>query len=291
MTELRAVKAQARGAGVRPVRHRRRWTTFPSWRSCASGWTAATPARWRGWRARRIAARDVRAVLPQARERHRHRHPLQHRPARTRSTAAGRRAHLALRLGRRLPRRPEAAARRAGRVDAPGVAAAVRRADLRGHRPGAGARLRAVRRPGMDRQEHLPHQCRSWARGCSSAWSSPAWRSSRTRQGLEQCGTCTRCLEACPTGALVEPGVLDSTRCLSYLTIELRAPIPEPLRPALGAHVYGCDICQDVCPYNRPAPTSIDPHWQPRAGLDAPALAELCERPDAELRRWSRAAR
>src|SRR5687768_7877445 len=104
-------------------------------------------------------------------------------------------------------------------------------------------------------------------------------------QALEQCGSCTRCLEACPTGALVEPGVLDSNRCLSYLTIELRAPIPEPLRPALGAHVYGCDICQDVCPYNRPAPTSIDPHWQPRAGLDAPALEELSERPDAELRR------
>ena len=104
-------------------------------------------------------------------------------------------------------------------------------------------------------------------------------------QGLERCGTCTRCLEACPTGALVEPGVLDSTRCLSYLTIELRAPIPEPLRPALGAHVYGCDICQDVCPYNRPAPVSTDPHWQPRPGLDAPGLEELRERPDAELRR------
>ena len=104
-------------------------------------------------------------------------------------------------------------------------------------------------------------------------------------QGLERCGTCTRCLEACPTGALVEPGVLDSTRCLSYLTIELRAPIPEPLRPALGAHVYGCDICQDVCPYNRPAPVSTDPHWQPRPGLDAPGLEELRERPDAQLRR------
>ncbi len=104
-------------------------------------------------------------------------------------------------------------------------------------------------------------------------------------QGLEQCGTCTRCLEACPTGALVEPGVLDSTRCLSYLTIELRAPIPDALRPALGAHVYGCDICQDVCPYNRPAPISTDPHWQPRAAWDAPILAELSQRPDDELRR------
>jgi epoxyqueuosine reductase len=104
-------------------------------------------------------------------------------------------------------------------------------------------------------------------------------------QGLEQCGSCTQCLEACPTGALVEAGVLDSNRCLSYLTIELRAPIPEPLHPAVGAHVYGCDICQDVCPYNRPAPISKDPHWQPRAGLDAPTLDELRSRPDADLRR------
>jgi epoxyqueuosine reductase len=104
-------------------------------------------------------------------------------------------------------------------------------------------------------------------------------------QGLEQCGSCTRCLDACPTGALVEPGVLDSTRCVSYLTIELRSDIPGPLRAALGAHVYGCDVCQDVCPYNRPAPVSSDPHWQPRAGLDAPRIDELSQRPDHELRR------
>jgi epoxyqueuosine reductase len=104
-------------------------------------------------------------------------------------------------------------------------------------------------------------------------------------QGLEQCGSCTRCLEACPTNALVEPGVLDSTRCLSYLTIELRGEIPEPLRPALGAHVYGCDICQEVCPYNRPAPVSVDPAWQPRPALDGVTLADLWSRPDAELRR------
>jgi epoxyqueuosine reductase len=104
-------------------------------------------------------------------------------------------------------------------------------------------------------------------------------------QGLEQCGTCTRCLEACPTGALVEPGALDATRCLSYLTIELRSEIPEPLRASVGAHVYGCDVCQDVCPYNRPAPVSSDPHWQPRAGLDGPSIAELSSRSEDELRR------
>jgi epoxyqueuosine reductase len=104
-------------------------------------------------------------------------------------------------------------------------------------------------------------------------------------QGLEQCGSCTRCLEACPTGALVEPGVLDSNRCLSYLTIELRSSIPDAHRPAIGGHVYGCDICQEVCPYNQPAPTSADAPWQPRAGLDLPRLVDLWRQPDADLRR------
>jgi epoxyqueuosine reductase len=103
-------------------------------------------------------------------------------------------------------------------------------------------------------------------------------------QGLEQCGSCTRCLEACPTGALVEPGVLDATRCLSYLTIEHRGELPEEHRSAIGAHVYGCDICQDVCPYNQPAPTSSDPAWQPRPGLDLPALADLRQRSDDDWR-------
>ncbi|OFW06237.1 MAG: tRNA epoxyqueuosine(34) reductase QueG [Acidobacteria bacterium RIFCSPLOWO2_02_FULL_68_18] len=102
--------------------------------------------------------------------------------------------------------------------------------------------------------------------------------------GLEQCGGCTRCLEACPTGALVDAGVLDATRCISYLTIELRGRIPEPLRPALGNRVYGCDICQEVCPHNRTAPVSADPAWQPRAGLDRPPLAALWRRTDDDLR-------
>jgi epoxyqueuosine reductase len=101
--------------------------------------------------------------------------------------------------------------------------------------------------------------------------------------GLDQCGTCTLCLEACPTGALVEPHVLDATRCLSYLTIELKGPLPEPLREPVGTRVYGCDVCQDVCPYNLGAPASAAREWQARPGLDAPRLIDLWRRSDGDL--------
>ena len=102
---------------------------------------------------------------------------------------------------------------------------------------------------------------------------------------VDQCGTCRRCLHACPTGAIVEPYVLDATRCLSYLTIELKGPIPEDLRESVGAQAYGCDICQDVCPWNRTAAVSSDPAWLPRAIFDGRSLAELWSTPDTELRR------
>lgn len=102
--------------------------------------------------------------------------------------------------------------------------------------------------------------------------------------GFDRCGTCTLCLEACPTGAIVEPWTLDATRCLSYLTIELRGAIPEPMRSALGAHVFGCDICQEVCPWNARPAVSDRPEWQPRDGLDRPRLVDLWRRPDADHR-------
>jgi epoxyqueuosine reductase len=101
---------------------------------------------------------------------------------------------------------------------------------------------------------------------------------------LDQCGTCTLCLEACPTDALVAPGVMDSTRCISYLTIELKGGIPEPLRGAIGSHIYGCDICQEVCPWNAIAPRSDDPAWQPRSAWDRVDILTLAERSDDELR-------
>ena len=99
----------------------------------------------------------------------------------------------------------------------------------------------------------------------------------------DQCGTCTLCLDACPTGAFVEPWRLDATRCISYLTIELRGSIPEPQRDSVGSHVFGCDICQEVCPWNhRPARASSS-DWMPRDGLDRPQLLGLWRRSDDEL--------
>jgi epoxyqueuosine reductase len=100
---------------------------------------------------------------------------------------------------------------------------------------------------------------------------------------VDQCGTCTLCLEACPTGAIIEPWVLDATRCLSYLTIELKGEIPGVQRDSLGDHVFGCDICQEVCPWNAAPHVSTDPCWQPRSLLDRPKLVDLWLRSDEEL--------
>ena len=101
----------------------------------------------------------------------------------------------------------------------------------------------------------------------------------------DRCGTCTRCIDACPTQALVSGPhgyTLDSPRCISYLTIELRGPVPEKQRGGGGRHVFGCDICQDVCPWNRRAPVTDDAEFQPRQF--APPLEKLAGITEEEFR-------
>jgi epoxyqueuosine reductase len=101
----------------------------------------------------------------------------------------------------------------------------------------------------------------------------------------DRCGTCTRCIVACPTDALIAPYQLDSNKCISYLTIEKRGEIPDELRAGMGRHVFGCDICQDVCPWNRKAPPTTAPEFAPRPELVNPALEWLAEMSEEEFRR------
>ena len=91
------------------------------------------------------------------------------------------------------------------------------------------------------------------------------------------CGECVMCIDDCPTGAIVAPYVIDNKRCISYLTIELRGAIPRDLRPLVGDWIFGCDICQDVCPVNRKALGSLEPAFQQRHDFAAPALMPLLE--------------
>ncbi len=91
----------------------------------------------------------------------------------------------------------------------------------------------------------------------------------------DHCGTCRRCLDACPTGALIEPYKMDATKCISYLTIEHKGTIAPELMTGMGRQVFGCDICQDVCPWNRKAPIASDAELEPRDELVNPALEWL----------------
>ncbi len=115
----------------------------------------------------------------------------------------------------------------------------------------------------------------------------------------DRCGSCTRCIDACPTSALTAPQQMDASRCIAYLTIEKKGSIPADLRPQMGRQVFGCDICQDVCPWNRRAPISADPVISPRpelvnpdlgwlASLDAPEFKRLFKHSPLERTRRSR---
>jgi epoxyqueuosine reductase len=120
----------------------------------------------------------------------------------------------------------------------------------------------------------------------------PAQPDGHTDRDLNQprrrgtCGHCTRCLDACPTGALVAPYVLDARRCISYLTIELKGPIPRDLRPLMDNRIFGCDICQEVCPWNRRfALPTLDPAFQPGPDGIAPRLLDLISLDEEGFRR------
>ena len=101
----------------------------------------------------------------------------------------------------------------------------------------------------------------------------------------DRCGTCRRCIDACPTAAIVPHGegyTLDARLCISYFTIELRGVVPEEMRQAIGSHIFGCDICQDVCPWNRRAPVTADPAFAPREF--APPLEQMAALTELEFR-------
>ena len=148
----------------------------------------------------------------------------------------------------------------------------------RRHRPAARTRLRPPGRAGLDRQEHDAHRPpagqlhRSWARCCSTA----SWLPDAPHVA-DHCGTCTRCLDACPTDAFAGPYQLDARRCISYWTIEHRGPIADEFAGQLDGWVFGCDVCQDVCPWNRKAPAGQLPELEP-AELAEPDLIEWLDR-------------
>lgn len=101
----------------------------------------------------------------------------------------------------------------------------------------------------------------------------------------DRCGGCDLCIRACPTGALVGPYLLDSRRCISYLTIELKGSMPREMRPLIGDHIFGCDICQDVCPYNKKAKPGAEEGFWPREEHFAPDLISLLGVTEEEFRR------
>jgi epoxyqueuosine reductase len=100
----------------------------------------------------------------------------------------------------------------------------------------------------------------------------------------DHCGTCRACLDACPTGALAEPYRCDARRCISYLTIEHRGPIPPEFHAAIGNRLFGCDACQSACPWNRATPSTPDPAFHPRPGMNPVDLAELRQLDEAAFR-------
>ena len=128
----------------------------------------------------------------------------------------------------------------------------------------------------------------SWTLLATIVTSIPLEQAANATWNADRCGSCTRCLEACPTQALVAPREMDASRCIAYLTIEKKGTIDADLREGMGRQIFGCDICQEVCPWNRRGPVVQDAEMLPRGELINPDLEWLAGLTPAEFRRWFR---
>ena len=132
----------------------------------------------------------------------------------------------------------------------------------------------------------INQQIGSWTLLASIITSLPVAASGVAIAAVDRCGTCTRCIDACPTDALHVPHQMDARRCIAYLTIEKKGSIDPELREGMGRQVFGCDICQDVCPWNRQTPIVADPAMLPRQQLINPDLEWLAQLTSTEFRQW-----
>ena len=128
----------------------------------------------------------------------------------------------------------------------------------------------------------------SWTLLAAILTSLPVAASGVVKEAADRCGSCTRCLDACPTDALIAPRQMDARRCIAYLTIEKKGSISPELRAGMGRQIFGCDICQDVCPWNRRTPSAQDEEMLPRSELINPDLEQLAAMSSAEFRVWFR---
>jgi len=153
----------------------------------------------------------------------------------------------------------------------------IRSAGLCGYRTARGAIAGDSGRAWLDGEEHVSHPSQAWVLRIfgSTAESLETDQKSKTLEVPDRCGSCRRCIEACPTDALIAPYQMDAAKCIAYLTIEHKGPIAPELMEDMGRQVFGCDICQDVCPWNRKAPISFDTELEPRTELVNPALEGL----------------
>lgn len=134
----------------------------------------------------------------------------------------------------------------------------------------------------------LDQKLGSWTLLGTILTSLPLARQAMLEPAADRCGSCTRCIDACPTDALIAPRQMDASRCISYLTIEKKGSLPENLRSGMGRQVFGCDICQDVCPWNRRAPIAADIEMQPRPELVNLPLAWLAQMDGEQFNRTFR---